>query len=63
MVREKVCIRCKRFVDGNLCPACKDSKMTRNWQGSAVIIDPDSEIAKTLEISAPGKYAVSVSKV
>ncbi len=62
MVREKVCTRCKRFVDGNLCPACKDSKMTRNWQGSAVIIDPDSEIAKTLEIGAPGKYAISVSK-
>jgi RNA polymerase subunit RPABC4/transcription elongation factor Spt4 len=62
MVREKVCTNCKRFVEGNICPACKESKLTRNWQGSAIIIDPDSEIAGTLKITAPGRYAISVSK-
>lgn len=62
MVREKVCSRCRRFVDGNMCPACKDSKLTRNWQGSAIVLDPDSEISKVLNIKAPGRYAISVSK-
>lgn len=62
MVRDKVCSECKRFVDGNACPACKTSKLTRNWQGSVVVIDPDSEIAKALGIEASGRYAISVLK-
>jgi len=62
MVREKVCSKCKRFVEGNDCPACKISKLTRNWQGSLIVIDPDCEIAKSMGITAPGKYAISVSK-
>ncbi|UCG95587.1 MAG: DNA-directed RNA polymerase subunit E'' [archaeon] len=62
MVREKVCTGCKRFIEGNICPACKNTKLTRNWQGSAVIIDPESEIAESLGVKAPGRYAISVSK-
>ncbi len=62
MVREKVCSECKRFVRGDMCPACKTSKLTRNWKGSAIIIDPESEIAETLGIEAPGRYAISISK-
>ena len=62
MVREKVCSVCKRFVDGSVCPACKNSKLTRNWQGSVIIINPESEIAKALSINAPGRYSISVSK-
>ena len=62
MVREKVCSECKRFVEGKVCPVCKNSKLTRNWQGSVIIIDPESEIAKALGITAPGRYAISVSK-
>ncbi len=63
MVKEKVCSTCRRFVYGNVCPACKISKLTRNWQGSVVILNPDSEIAQTLGISAPASYATSVSKL
>ncbi len=62
MVREKVCSVCKRFVMGSLCPACKDSKLTRNWQGSVIVLNPESEIAKALGIGTPGRYAISVSK-
>jgi len=62
MVREKVCSTCKRFVYGNVCPVCKVSKLTRNWQGSVMVIDPDSEIARALGVTAPGRYAISVSK-
>lgn len=62
MVREKVCAECKRFVEGKICPACKSANLTRNWQGCVIIIDPESEIAKALGITAPGRYAISVSK-
>lgn len=62
MVREKVCTNCRRFVIGGVCPACKETKLTRNWQGSVVILDPESEIANALGINAPGRYAISVSK-
>jgi len=62
VVREKVCVHCRRFVEGKVCPACKTSDFTRNWQGSVVIIDPESEIAKSLGITVPGRYAISVSR-
>ncbi|MCD6367727.1 MAG: hypothetical protein J7L45_01435 [Candidatus Aenigmarchaeota archaeon] len=62
MPKEKVCVHCKRFVEGDVCPACKTSEFTRRWEGMVIVIDPDSEIAKTLEINAPGKYAISIIK-
>jgi len=60
--KNKVCVHCKRFVNGDVCPACKTSEFTRRWAGIVVIIDPESDIAKTLDIHAPGKYAVSLIK-
>ncbi|MCD6478107.1 MAG: DNA-directed RNA polymerase, subunit E'' [Candidatus Aenigmarchaeota archaeon] len=60
MVKEKVCVNCKRFVVGDICPACKSTKFTRDWHGVVIVIDPDSEIAKALNINAPGKYAISI---
>jgi len=62
MVREKVCSECKRFVMGEVCPACKTSKLTRNWQGIVIVIDPDSEIARAMNITVPGKYAISMNR-
>lgn len=62
MPKEKVCVHCKRFVEGDVCPACKTSEFTRRWEGMVIIIDPDSDIARALEINAPGKYAISIIK-
>lgn len=62
MPRDKVCVYCKRIVEGDVCPVCKTSKFTRRWEGVVIIIDPDSEIAKTLDISAPGEYALNLIK-
>ena len=62
MPKEKVCVHCKRFVEGDVCPACKTSDFTRRWEGMVIVIDPDSDIAKALDISAPGKYAISIIK-
>ena len=62
MPKDKACTECKRIVIGKACPACKTSKLTRNWQGSVFIMNTESEIAKAMGIEVPGKYAISVSK-
>jgi DNA-directed RNA polymerase subunit E" len=54
---EKACKVCRRLVKGNICPVDKTSELTTNWKGAIVVINPDCEIAKTANITAPGKYA------
>lgn len=53
------CRQCKRIFTGKKCPKC-GVEGTRNFQGIIVIFDPESEIAKKLGITEPGKYAVKV---
>lgn len=61
--KEKVCKICKRFVEGDKCPACGTSDFTKTWKGVIIINDPnESELAKMLGINAPGKYAIWVVK-
>ncbi len=58
---EKVCKTCRRFVEGSVCPVCNTAEFTRSWKGVAFIRDPNnSEVAKILNIKAPGKYALWV---
>ncbi len=57
---KRACKRCKRILKGNVCPVCKDSETTTSFQGIVVIFDPESEIAKKLGITEPGKYAIKV---
>jgi DNA-directed RNA polymerase subunit E" len=57
---DKACKDCKRIVKGNICPVCKTKNTTRSFQGVVVIFDTESEIAKKLNITAPGKYAIRV---
>ncbi len=56
----KVCKTCKRFVEGNVCPVCNSSNLTKNWKGSVVIFNSESEIAKNLGFNSKGKYAIWV---
>lgn len=60
MIKEKACKNCGRVVKNNICPICKNTKLTRNWKGSVIIIQTDSEIAKDMGITEPGKYALEV---
>ncbi len=61
MVKGKVCRNCRRFVEGNKCPVCGQSSFSRSWKGVIVINDPkESEVAKTLGITVPGKYTIWV---
>ena len=58
---KKACRQCKRIVlKGNECPACKSTDLTTSFQGTIVIFDVESEIAKKLGITAPGTYAIKV---
>jgi DNA-directed RNA polymerase subunit E" len=58
---KKACKMCKRILEkGNICPVCRSSDTTSTFQGVVVIFDVESEIAKKLGITAPGKYAVKV---
>lgn len=57
---EMACRSCRRLIKGNLCLVCKTNDVTRNWSGTLIIKDINSEIAKKAGISAPGRYAVRV---
>ena len=57
---EKACRTCRRLVKGNFCPVCKSNDVTRNWKGVIIITDTESEIAKEIGITAPGKYAIRI---
>jgi DNA-directed RNA polymerase subunit E" len=54
---EKACKVCRRLIRGNVCPADKNTDLTSNWRGIIVVLNADCEIAKTANITAPGKYA------
>lgn len=60
---EKACKKCHRLVREDVCPICKDSELTSSWKGYVVVMDPEkSDIAKTLGITAAGKYALRLGK-
>lgn len=60
---EKACKKCRKIVEGNHCPICKDSQLTSNWKGYVMVVDPEnSEIAKKLDVKTPGKYAIRLGK-
>jgi DNA-directed RNA polymerase subunit E" len=58
---DKTCRECHRIVSGASCPICGSSSLSSDWSGYVVIIDPvHSNIAKKLNISLRGKYALKV---
>ena len=62
MVKELACRKCKCVTICKVCPACKSSDLTSDWEGVVVIASPEqSKIAKTLKITVKGKYALKVT--
>jgi len=68
MVKELACRKCKCVTIGKVCPACKSSDLTPDWEGVVIIANPNqSKIAKTLKISVEQwkkehpKYALKVT--
>ena len=62
MVKELACRKCKCVTISKVCPACKSSDLTPDWEGIVVVANPaESKIAKTLKITVKGKYALKVT--
>ena len=62
MAKEMACRKCKYVTIGKVCPACKSSDLTPDWQGIVLIGNPaESKIAKTLGHTKAGKYALKVT--
>ncbi|MBP7411773.1 transcription elongation factor subunit Spt4 [Methanoculleus sp. 10] len=64
VVRKKVvrvCRECHRVVEGEACVICGTANLSEDWTGYVVIIDPEhSDIAKKMNITLPGRYALKV---
>ena len=62
MAKEKACRKCKVITTGKVCPNCKSTDLSADWSGVIVVFDPiKSQVAKTLEITSPNKYALKVT--
>ena len=62
MVKELACRKCKCVTTGKICPACKSSDLTSDWEGIVVVANPEeSRIAKTLKITVKEKSALKVT--
>ena len=57
---KRACKQCKRILKGTTCPVCKTNNITTSFQGTIVIFDVNSDVAKKLGVTAPGKYAIKV---
>lgn len=61
LVKEIACRKCKTLTTSRICPNCKSKDLSPNWSGLVIINDVDSsQIAKTLNIEKPGRYALKV---
>ena len=62
MVKELACRNCKCVTTSKICPSCKSTDLSPDWNGIVLIVNPTtSKIAKTLEITKEGKYAIKVT--
>ena len=58
---ERACRNCRMIVEEDVCPKCKSSSLSNDWVGYVVIVNPEnSMIAKRLNITSAGKYALKV---
>jgi len=56
----RACKSCHRLTEAEVCTIC-NSPTTQYWSGYLAVIDPEkSEIAKRMDIKAPGQYALKV---
>jgi DNA-directed RNA polymerase subunit E" len=57
---DKACRLCNRLVKGNRCPECKSTNISDDWSGLVIILDPNSQIAKRINVKKDGRYALTV---
>ena len=62
MAKELACRKCKTIASGRICHNCGSTDLSTEWSGLIVLSEPDkSIIAKQLEFTKSGKYAIKVS--
>lgn len=55
------CKKCNRLIKTKKCNICNSADVTEKWKGRVIIINTEkSEIAKKMEITFPGQYALKV---
>jgi DNA-directed RNA polymerase subunit E" len=61
-MKELACRRCKAITTGKVCPVCKSTDLSADWYGFVLIVNAEeSQIAKLLNITQKGKYALRVA--
>ena len=57
----QACRNCNFITESSTCPNCGSASLSDDWAGYVVVLDVEgSEIAKRLNITKPGKYALRV---
>jgi len=57
---KKACKICKRLLNAE-CPYHPNAPLVETWKGRIIVLDPNkSEIAKKLNITEPGEYAIRI---
>lgn len=60
-MKKKACKSCKIFVDEDICPICKKSSFSTNWQGRIFFLDiKKSMIAHKMGVEIKGEYTIKV---
>jgi RNA polymerase subunit RPABC4/transcription elongation factor Spt4 len=60
-MKKKVCKSCKIFVEGDICPLCKKTSFSNNWQGRISFLNTKrSKIAHEMNVDSKGEYAIKV---
>jgi len=61
-MKELACRKCKMLTTEKACPNDGSTELSNEWSGLVIIINPQkSQVAKTLNITKPGRYALKVS--
>lgn len=60
MVKQKACRRCKKIFSGSKCPNCGSEEVSESFKGKIVVFNPESEIAKKLNLKEKGEYAIKL---
>jgi DNA-directed RNA polymerase subunit E" len=61
-LKELACRKCRTLTTEKACPNDGSTELSNEWSGLIIIINPaKSQVAKTLGIVKPGRYALKVS--
>lgn len=60
-MRERACRECRAITTGDRCWNCGSTNLSNAYSGLIVVLVPEeSELAKLLNITKPGRYAIKV---